>query len=88
MLPEDNFFLLKCLTSTTTAPTRNGNTNVPNRYKSDADPAIPVPTIPAKSVVNTNSVEPIPAGDGITAASMTDNEVIASTCDRDSAGLP
>ena len=75
----DIFFLLKCLISTTTVPTRNGNTNVPKRYKSDADPAMPVPTIPAKSVVNTNSVEPIPAGDGITAASITD---------RDNAGFP
>ena len=84
----DIFFLLKCLISTTTVPTRNGNTNVPKRYKSDADPAMPVPTIPAKGVVNTNSVEPIPAGDGITAASITDREVIANTCDRDNAGFP
>ena len=43
---------------------------------------MPVPTIPAKSPVNTNSVEPIPAGAGITAASITDNAVIAMVSTR------
>ena len=65
---------------TTTAPTRNGNTKVPKRYRSDAEPASPVPTIPEKSAVKTNSVEPIPAGDGMTAASMTESDVTAIVC--------
>ena len=48
----------------------------------DAEPAMPVPTIPANNPVNTNSVEPIPAGAGITAASITDNAVIAMVSTR------
>ena len=70
MRSSEALFLRICLTITTTVPTKNGNTNVPKRYRSDADPAIPVPTIPANRLVKTNSVDPIPAGDGITAASM------------------
>lgn len=87
MRSSEALFLRICLTITTTVPTKNGNTNVPKRYRSDADPAIPVPTIPANRLVKTNSVDPIPAGDGITAASMTDSDVIASTCARVSAGF-
>ena len=84
LLLNEKLYLLFCFfrtrrTRTTIAPTRNGKTNVPNRYSNEADPAAPVPTIPAKSEVKTNSVEPIPAGDGMTAASMTESEVIAST---------
>lgn len=67
---------------TTATPIRNGKTNVAKRYNRDAEPAMPVPTIPAKSPVNTNSVEPIPAGAGITAASITDNAVIAMVSTR------
>lgn len=67
---------------TTTTPIRNGKTNVAKRYNRDAEPAMPVPTIPANNPVNTNSVEPIPAGAGITAASITDNAVIAMVSTR------
>ena len=58
-------------------PTKKGNTNVANRYKREAEPAAPVPAAAAKSRVNTNSVEPIHAGEGSTAASITDRDVTA-----------
>lgn len=59
-------------------PMIKGRMNVANLYISTVDPAIPFPTISPSSIINTNYVEPIPAGVGITAASITESVVTPS----------
>ena len=61
-------------------PMIKGKIKVAKRYISAVDPASPFPARTPNKIINTNSVEPIPAGVGITAASITESVVTPRTC--------